>query len=346
MFKWLYPSAELENVLVVSVDKFKKKESTDKALLIRWDDHVQISSKQEELVLNFISNGGALIGVSCPWSWLHKNPGSSLVDMQLANFLHTFDIYYTSQCLTIDPVLKASDNKAEFSNFDKALEEIKRNTDHIHFEHYTNTLTFGFISFDSNVLKIKKLTDYQTCIQKKCNSFPDDYVPSDSNPIGNELVKKEIRILSKCFENAHVMAPGISEFPGSYENQPEPRLLTEVFISVETQVAEWCSTGYYLPAGVRCRITFVEEDSSDIEDWSVRVGAHTDDLSGCSHLKRWPAISVVKRLRPELVVFSAYGGLIYFEALKSGPCKLRAALSNVVEAPYYDLLVPDTVKNW
>lgn len=266
--------------------------------------------------------------------------------MGLASFLKIFGIYYTSQCLTLKNAIKVADNKAEFANFDKALEEIKHNIDHKNFEDYISTLAFGFTAFDSEVLKIQKITDYQACIQKKCNKFPDKNVPSQWNPIGDEAIKKEIRILSRCLENAHVMAPGICEFPGSYENQPEPKLLTDVICSIETQVAEWCSTGYYLPAGVRCRIEFVADESSDIADWSVRVGPHTDDLSGCESLTRWPSISVVKRMQPQLVIFSAYGGLLYFEAIKTGPSRIQAVLNNVVEAPYYDLLVPDTQSRW
>lgn len=266
--------------------------------------------------------------------------------MGLASFLKNFGIYYTSQCLTLEHAIQVTDNKAEFANFDKALEEIKGNVDHKDFEDYISTLAFGFTAFDSNVLRIQKLTDYQVCIQRKCNKFPDNNVPSASNPIRDEAIKKEIRVLSRCFENANVIAPGICEFPGSYENQPKPRLLTGIICSVETQVAQWCSTGYYLPAGVRCRIEFVAEKSSDIADWSVRIGSHTDDLSGRESLTRWPSISVVKRMQPELVVFSAYGGLLYFEAMKTGPCRIQTVLNNVVEAPYYDLLIPETLNQW
>ena len=112
---------------------------------------------------------------------------------------------------------------------------------------------------------------------------------------------------------------------------------------------EWLSTGWYLPAGVAC--TFRAKHFEDIEAWSVRIGAHTDDLSGCGSISRWPCISLVVPLcglcdtSPEVVFSSPYGGLIYLESSR-GNVKVEATLSNVVESPFFDLTDPTALNSW
>lgn len=58
MFKWIHPGSKIHDITLVPVEKFTKQASTDNKVVLRWDDHVNVSSKQEELILSFISNGG------------------------------------------------------------------------------------------------------------------------------------------------------------------------------------------------------------------------------------------------------------------------------------------------
>jgi hypothetical protein len=120
-----------------------------------------------------------------------------------------------------------------------------------------------------------------------------------------------------------------------------PSLLEDVEVNFQTKFAERLSTGYYLPAGVNLLIRVT---SGNIKGWQVRIGGHTDDLSWCEYLRRFPCVSTCKSLETEMSISSPYGGLVYFESPAAG--NLSAYLTNVLEAPYIDLQMPETINDW
>ena len=130
------------------------------------------------------------------------------------------------------------------------------------------------------------------------------------------------------------------KFKGDFDQ--EPKLLHGVKINLTCDFNERLSTGYYLPAGT---ILLLAVDSgTDFNGWSIRIGAHTDDLSNCEKLLRWPCVTSCKSLARELSFSSPFGGLIYFES--SGPGSLSVCLNNVIESPFIDLNKPSTIYDW
>ena len=106
----------------------------------------------------------------------------------------------------------------------------------------------------------------------------------------------------------------------------------------------FCNFRYYLPAGVTLLIN--SKSGSDINDWSILVGCHSDDLSNCDKLKRWPCVTVQKKLTFDLTLFSSpFGGLVYLVSPENGG-KINITLSNIVESPYIDLTRSDTINDW
>lgn len=127
-----------------------------------------------------------------------------------------------------------------------------------------------------------------------------------------------------------------------------PDLLENVRISLSTKFDERISTGYYLPAGVQLlvRLDSAGDSNDEFKGWSIRIGAHTDDVGGCNELSRWPCVTTVESLlgKREFNMSSPFGGLIYFESPGAG-C-IKATLTNVVEAPFIDVTKPETVSQW
>lgn len=103
------------------------------------------------------------------------------------------------------------------------------------------------------------------------------------------------------------------------------------------------STGYYLPAGVQLLVRVTEGDT---KGWSIRIGAHTDDISGCNELRRWPCVTTLESLsgKREFSLSCPFGGLVYFDSTGAGSIKIT--MTNVVEAPYVDLTKPETIADW
>lgn len=273
--------------------------------------------------------------------------------MALNTFLKGFGMSFTSKCLYLGNELVVSDNQADYSNFESALDFILNADSLQNKDQYWKTLSHGFAHLgektdESNLLGLVT-PEKLDCIHNMCISVP-NLIPSKRRPICDAKCQAQMIIFAKSLNLRRCLkAPGIEEFPGDYTDDSPPYLLKSIPVSFDAKFAEWHSTGYYLPAGVECTIKVNQCIDSDA--WSVRIGAHTDDLSNCESICRWPCISLVTPLgglsnvQSEIQVSSPYGGLIYFESHR-GNVKIQAVLNNVVNTPYFDLTVPNSMKEW
>lgn len=116
---------------------------------------------------------------------------------------------------------------------------------------------------------------------------------------------------SKKFEKFFIISSYIYDFiqfPGKFTIEPE--LKQDIKFNFQTKFSERLSTGYYLPAGINLLIN-VDYISND-QIWSIMIGSHSDDLSNCNQIKRWPSVTICKELTSSnLVISSPFGGLIF-----------------------------------
>lgn len=170
-------------------------------------------------------------------------------------------------------------------------------------------------------------------------NFKPAFSSSISSPIGRSLLTIASKLYLKYSMSGIVCrAPSIEEFPSFTLLRPKTLSAT---LSLKSKYEEFHFTGYYVPPGIKASINLLEGNSSG---WEVRIGAHTDQLFNVN-LKRWPCISSNFRLRKKLYITTAFGGLIYLQSPK-GTSSIKVELESVVEAPFYDLIKPDTIKNW
>ena len=96
---------------------------------------------------------------------------------------------------------------------------------------------------------------------------------------------------------------------------------------------EWLGTGLYVPPGGK--ITVTADSSTD--GWSVRVGAHTDDISCKDEWLRWPQVSLILPLadpKKALTLATPFGGNVYLVRSSKASESLRATFSgNIVKQP-------------
>lgn len=98
-----------------------------------------------------------------------------------------------------------------------------------------------------------------------------------------------------------------------------------------------------MPAGVNLIIDVKETSNSN---WHILIGCHSDDLSNCDELKRWPCITTQKSLAQGLnILISPFGGLVYIISPEDGG-EISLVLSNIVESPFLDITLPNTVIDW
>ena len=138
-------------------------------------------------------------------------------------------------------------NQAKISQFDKAIEKVTYNPNKI--EKYMNTIQCGLeilnkegVVNDSNVCSIKN------CIKNHCEQNSMNVVPNEHNPIRKINEINAVKLIGKCLlldqSNESNQAPGIENFPGTFQHQPE--LKQEVNFQFQTKFSERLSTGYFL----------------------------------------------------------------------------------------------------
>lgn len=98
----------------------------------------------------------------------------------------------------------------------------------------------------------------------------------------------------------------------------------------------WKSTGLYAPPGKDITIHVPKS----VQNVSVQIGSHDDEINGLSEWERVPNIVHFKKLVPgENVISSPYGGLIYFIPMMTDTPEqiVDFSISGAIEAPYYEI---------
>lgn len=243
-------------------------------------------------------------------------------------------IIFTSEILSLPNEVSVCQNRAKHSHFDYAFERVIKNPEKL--VKYCSTIDKGiFTVTQEGVLDKEKISNFQQLLEQNSNMI----VPSSDKPIKTCEEKAVVNLIGKCLVCiGDQKAPGVHDFPGDFEVMPE--LLENIDLQIETRFGEWVSTGYYLPAGINLKAKI----EGNLNGWSIRIGAHSDNIENCDFLTRWPCITVTKDLANEMTLCSPFGGLVYFESTRSG--SIKVSLTNVVTAPYFDLTKPETIKNW
>lgn len=116
--------------------------------------------------------------------------------------------------------------------------------------------------------------------------------------------------------------------------------LEETSVEVESRLLwpskdhgpEWLGTGLYVPPGGKICVS----SGGDIKGWSVRIGAHTDDISGRDVWQRWPRVSSLVPLTgsSQISMYTPFGGNVYLVRCSKASKDLKATFSgNLVQQP-------------
>jgi hypothetical protein len=140
-------------------------------------------------------------------------------------------------------------------------------------------------------------------------------------------------------------SPYADEFPGKVSETAQPVQNKKISINLGNPdlmytralpSKNWISTGLYAPPGKDITINIPE----GVENISVQIGSHDDDLNGLSEWKRVPNIVHFKKLTPGTnVISSPYGGLIYFIPMMTETPDQQTdfSISGALEAPFFEI---------
>lgn len=311
VIKWLTNHDSVESVKIINVEDIDDEDlNAQECDIVAWCQDDQVDDEKQKLLLNYLNNGGSLFCGVTPWGFLFLNKTKKLSDLCAYRFLkHNFGIVLTDLSLNIDSEISIEKNQAKYASFDRALTKITANSTKL--DKYGSTIESGLDVFRKEGSIDECTIEY---IKNAINSFIENnnlnpFPQCNNQSVKNKDEKNVLKLYGKCLiENYTVKAPHIEYFPGDYTELPE--LLCDVNVSLETKFIERLSTGYYLPAGVQMNVKIIE---GNMQDWYLRIGAHSDNLTSCEEFKRWPIITVTKNLENEFKFCSPFGGLIYFE---------------------------------
>lgn len=303
-----------------------------------------------DAVAEYVISGGVLVHAMCPWGWLQLNPGRTLADMPLTGILRMAGLSYSPDY---------SGAGAAGYCVDRSLPS-EAHLGHLirrcHDDPATLSTRGAVLCECLCRLPVDVEEDLEPPIAALCVRYGADIdrlAPSPQQPL-SAAKDKALGAMFDWLARRHtghgsapgigqfVKMPGVSQFPGDFTCCP-PTM--HIVVEIESRLRDYHATGYYIPAGRSLVVTMVTPFDV-IRTWSVSVGCHRDTLEQAQSQRRWPNVVVTRALiGRHTAVTSPYGGLVYVESPDAGGT-VRLELDNVVEAPYFDLMDPESVADW
>lgn len=337
--KWLSPQSQTVTVINKQFDIANLKRN--KGILVWRGDDTNLSEDDVNSVLRNIFSGGSFVHAVCPWGWLQTHSEKSLEELPFHQLLDSIGVCYTTE------YAKANANKFY----------VTKEVELIHVGHILTQVATG----ESNILnthgnvaaQIRFIpTKERQSLDVKCGNIlhkcAGDIMhkgcPSKHNPV-KDTKSKAVLALYESLSDAYEMkakAPGVEGFPGDFQLAPPVHCIN---IKIESRIKNVHTTGYYLPAGTELKATIIKQTGS-MEKWTIQVGAHSDDLSKHSELRRWPIVIRKAIMRQDVTsLFSQYGGLVYLFS-PDKPSTLNLHIEGIVEAPHFNITDPHSASNW
>lgn len=167
-------------------------------------------------------------------------------------------------------------------------------------------------------------------------------VPSPAAPIGDPVERARLQFeatVLACLPVDDLFAHRTAEGFGTIANDA-PRITKDVVVRVSKSntAAQWLSTGVYAAPGEVVTVTI--PSSLVRRGWTLKVGSHTDDVSGSESYARMP--SGTSRDFPidgtSVRIGSVYGGMVYVvKPQTTGSNSYQLTFSNAVAAPMFVL---------
>lgn len=307
----------------------------DVDVLVLMHDGVQ--NARIPAVRDFVRSGGGLIAGSTGWGW-SQITGLPMTQHPLSRITAAAGIAWTSGML----------DRTSPQGF-SAAREIPR---YVHSQEALSALLSRRVlspaetaqAVSSSLLAARSLPDGDTLFLPRLRALRKavgaSAVPTAMSPI---TLKEPLQRLALALDTdeaqraapSHVTAAAsAADFPGAVPADA-PRVTRR--LAIDASVPGWHSTGLYAAPGERIQVTLPA--AAVKSGFSVRIGAHTDELWHLAAWQRAPAITRAFALTAEKTeAANAFGGPIYLVVPETGAAgTLQATISGAVEAPYFKL---------
>lgn len=304
------------------------------------------NTAQIELVRGFVERGGGLIAASLGWGWLQLNPGNTLRDDHPGNRLLVPAglAWLDGQFETRTGSFAAAPALPVLLSAPAALTALQQHESAVRILNETELAQAAATL--QGVGPILPLDD-QT-LRPALEAFAAGglkLVPTSRQPLklpdqAIERLKlaQAVNQLMTAPPGATVAHPAADDFPGAVPAS-EPRVTRTV--PVDTRVTQWHSTGLYAAPGEVLTVKLPAAAAG--RGLRLRIGCHTDNLTGSDSWSRVPEITRTFELcAVETQAVNAFGGLVYVEVPRAQNLgEIAVIIGPAVPVPHFKLGVTD-----
>lgn len=274
-------------------------------------------------VLDFVRNGGGLLGTSLGWGYMYYNPNADYANVYADNkALAEFGFLmgksctgrvngsFPTACSDLPPGATVADALALTERWADLTDDLRKQA------LATLTVVIDSLPMGSRPAlraKLDALTAVpeleRLAITARKNAWQaDPEKPIAADPLGDKY-------------------PGPVK-PGT------PKI--EKTLPVDLSIPRWHSTGVYAVPGEPLTVTL--DEASTKLGLKVRLGTTMDDLSGKDHWKRAPLVTCEVALKkPSTTVYTPFGGLVYIVVPDGRSGGIEVGLSGGIMAPWFKL---------
>jgi hypothetical protein len=299
--------------------------------------------KSRTALLQFIRNGGGVVGTLTGWGWQQLNPKKKLISESAGNNVFSEAGLVWSGSMpgrTSGKGYSATGIPSRYCNTLSALEALQAQAE-----------KKVSLSKDETGQCVTTLLDAVRAIPENNQVFWPRFkaveanvsasaMPTEKKPVGsnNGLAKVVLAYqVHKCQSlppeqvTAH---PAATNFPGAV---PRDAQRVSEQIVVQTKIPRWHSTGLYAAPGELITVS-IPASASDAK-LRLRIGCHSDGLWGNDHWSRPPEITRTFAITGTVTRGAcAFGGLVYIEVPhKCVLGDIPVQVSGAVQAPWYVL---------
>jgi hypothetical protein len=293
-----------------------------------------------EAMVDYVENGGRLISAACPWGWQQirnrSEPGATVRDDLPENraLLH-FGLVYADGTVdgTREREFAIDRSRPDDAHAGWALAALASQEEGAEKGTYLVERALRALPDDEEM--------FRSHVEIAIAKVPADLVPRPGKPLGKEHALARLAVTVRSLQwrdlplDEVVAMPGSEAFPGAV---PEDAERVTVRRTLDPAVAGWQSTGLYLAPGDRLRVRVTSTvERAGATGWRLRIGCHQDKLWHKARWERWPEITHVVDVAPDVTeVATPWGGAVYLER-KDGARRIEVEVDGAVAAPRYVL---------
>lgn len=300
---------------------------------------------------SFIRRGGGFLCCACPWGWAQVSK-KDVQEMPLNRILEEAGLAFTDG--TVDGRAGGGFDVAEVVpgaefNATSAIamlmedEEAQRDAKSAKLKQAGATLQHVAGVLPEKDAKLRPTLE-SLLLGRRDRLVPTPERPMRANQsLDRALLAMWVTEIERESKGAAMAHPSAASFPGAV---PEDAPRVGKTVTIDTRIPDWHSTGLYAAPGELIAVT-VMGDAAPANNarrggnghLRVRIGCHKDQLW---HLDRWQRVpSITSNWSmddKEIIVSSAFGGLIYIEVPdRIDAMQVSLRIEGAVEAPLFVL---------